>query len=72
MFNDNELEFLKETCGKDIISVRAKIVEVVDSLARLGKNLADLKVTEAKIDGILQAIADSEESSKVDRNRCGC
>lgn len=71
MFNETEMEFINETSLKDLAAVRDKINSMVDQMARLGKHLSDLKVTEAKIASIVKGVEAYNEDRKTS-NRCGC
>lgn len=69
MFNEDEVSFIEETAKKDLNALRNKIEQLVNELARLGKNLSDLKVVESKLTSILRAIDDDKED---DRCRGAC
>jgi len=64
MFNEDEVNFIEETAKKDLNSVRTKIESLVGELARLGKNLSDLKVVESRLTSILRAIDDDREDCR--------
>lgn len=69
MFNEDEVSFIEETAKKDLNALRSKIEQLVNELARLGKNLSDLKVVESKLTSILSAIDEEKED---DRCRGAC
>lgn len=66
MFNEDEVNFIEETAKKDLKALQIKIEQLVNEMARMGKNLSDLKVVESKLTSILRAIADDRED-----DRCG-
>ena len=70
MFNDEELKFIQETTTRDLPVVQAKIEHVINELARLGKQLSDLKIVEAKLKSIAAAIKDSQEDEDGCDERC--
>lgn len=61
MFNEDEVNFIEETAKKDLNALRNKIEQLVNEMARMGKNLSDLKVVESKLTSILRAIDDDRE-----------
>jgi hypothetical protein len=69
MFNEDEVSFIEETAKKDLKALQIKIEQLVGELARLGKNLSDLKVVESRLTSILRAIDDDRED---DRCRGAC
>jgi hypothetical protein len=69
MFNEDEVSFIEETAKKDLKGLQIKIEQLVNEMARMGKNLSDLKVVESKLTSILRAIADDKED---DRCRGAC
>lgn len=64
MFNEDEVSFIEETATKDLKAVRTKIESLVSELARLGKNLSDLKVVESRLTSIIAAIEDDREDCR--------
>jgi len=69
MFNEDEVSFIEETAKKDLKGLQIKIEQLVNEMARLGKNLSDLKVVESRLSSILRAIDDDRED---DRCRGAC
>lgn len=61
MFNEDEVSFIEETAKKDLKGLKIKIEQLVNEMARLGKNLSDLKVVESKLTSILKAIDEDKE-----------
>lgn len=61
MFNEDEVNFIEETAKRDLSAVKAKIESLVSDLARLGKNLSDLKVVESKLISIIRSIEEDRE-----------
>ncbi len=61
MFNEQELKYLEENNAKDLISIRAKMTEIHNQMARLGKALYDLKQSEIVLASINEAIADNKK-----------
>ncbi len=64
MFNQDELKFIKETAEKDLVLVKQRCESTANEMARLGKNLSDIKITESRLTNILQAIVDHEKESR--------
>lgn len=62
MFNEDEVNFIEETAKRDLNSVKIKIEALVSELARLGKNLSDLKVVESKLISIITSIEEDREN----------
>lgn len=61
MFNEDEIQFIQETAVRDLSAVNNKIDQMVNDLARIGKQLSDIKVVQAKLQSIVQAIEDADE-----------
>ena len=53
--------FIEETARRDLSAVKVKIESLVSDLARLGKNLSDLKVVESKLISIIKSIEEDRE-----------
>ena len=68
MFNEDEVNFIEETAKKDLKALQIKIEQLVNEMARMGKNLSDLKVVESKLTSILRAIADDREDDRCEGN----
>lgn len=64
MFNEDEVSFIEETAKKDLNALRNKIEQLVNEMARMGKNLSDLKVVESKLTSILRAIDEDREDER--------
>jgi chaperonin cofactor prefoldin len=60
MFNEDELKFIKETAEKDLKSLDQRVEVTVNEMARLGKNLSDIKLVQSRLQSILQSIIDDE------------
>lgn len=69
MFNEDEVSFIEETANRDLKALNHKIEQMVNEMARMGKQLSDLKVVESKLTSILRAI---EEEKEDDRCRGAC
>lgn len=67
MFDEEEVQFIKETTERDILAVNQKVEVITNELARLGKNLFDIKIVQTKLQSICKAIKDEEDS-----NACNC
>lgn len=61
MFNEDEVNFIEETAKRDLSAIKIKIEALVSELARLGKNLSDLKVVESKLISIIRSIEKDRE-----------
>jgi hypothetical protein len=70
MFNTEEVEFIAETAKKDLLSINAKIESMVNDLARVGKNLSDIKVVKSKLESIISAIEESKSNTTRITSRC--
>ena len=70
MFNETEVQFIEETAKRDLAAIKSKIDQFVNEMARLGKNLADIKVVESKLISIVEAIKDSKEDEQNCNKRC--
>ena len=70
MFNEDEIKFIGETANRDLVAVNSKVEDMVNQLARLGKNLSDLKVVQSRLISIVQAIKDEQEDEGNCNRRC--
>lgn len=61
MFNEDEVSFIEETAKKDLKILQIKSEQLVNEMARMGKNLSDLKVVESKLTSIISAIEDERK-----------
>lgn len=68
MFNLDEIKFIDETAKRDLTAVNSKIENMVDELARLGKNLSEMRTVKRKLQGIVSSI---ETKEKENQNRFG-
>ena len=64
MFSDDDLSLIKEACDRDSKALEIKIETIVADLSRLGKQLSDLKVMQARVRSVLEAIKDQEEDNE--------
>jgi hypothetical protein len=69
MFDDDTVSFIEETSKKDLKALNIKIEQLVNEIARLGKNLSDMKVIQSRLTLILDNINDERED---DRCRGAC
>lgn len=69
MFNEDELKFIKETAEKDLCEVKSREEYITNELARLGKNLGEVKVVKSRLQNILQGIIDDEKKKLDQLNR---
>ncbi len=69
MFNETEIKFIEDTAKRDLAAVNQKIDGLVNDIARLGKNLSDIKTVQSHLISILEAIEDSKEEDE-SPNRC--
>lgn len=70
MFNEDEIKFIWETAERDLVSVNAKVEDIVNQLARLGKGLSDLKVVQSRLISIVEAIKEEDEEEDNCQRRC--
>lgn len=71
MFNQDEISFISETAKRDLVAVNSKIENLVNELARLGKNLSDIKIVQSKLIGIVDAVEDNSKLQAKYQSRCG-
>lgn len=60
-FDDDEIKFLKETVGRDLQAVNYKCEEVSNDLAKLGRQLSQLKETQTMLRSIQQTMQECDE-----------
>ena len=70
MFDEDNLKFLKETCERDLVAINTKVEDLVNQLARYGKQLSDLKVVQSRLVSIVDTIKDEEEDEDDCNRRC--
>ena len=70
MFNTEEVGFIEETAKKDLVSINAKIESMVNDMARIGKNLSDIKVVQSKLQNILASIDQQAKNKERIHSRC--
>lgn len=66
MFNKDEIQFIDDSAKKDLQVLDNKIRAVTDEIARLGKCLCELRVTQSKLQNIVSAIKDHNEEQDED------
>lgn len=66
MFNKDEIQFIDDSVKKDLQVLDNKIRAVTDEMARLGKCLCELRVTQSKLQNIVSAIKDHNEEQDED------
>ena len=73
MFNEDELKFLEDATRLDLLTVNAKVDQMVNEMIRLGKNLSDIKITQSRLQSIIEAIDEDKKSEEdEDKGCCGC
>ena len=70
MFNEDEIDFIEETAVKDLASVNNKLESIVSDMARLGKNLSDLKIVQSRLMSIVEAIQDDRDEENCNKRCC--
>lgn len=66
MFTETEMEYLTKNTEQDLEALKYKIDQLVDQMALCGKQITELKITQAKVMSIQQALKDEQESAKED------
>jgi len=69
MFNETEINFIEDTAKRDLAAVNHTIEGLINDIARLGKNLSDIKTVQSHLISILNGIQEAKEEDE-NPNRC--